>query len=374
MVPVRRKIIFFLESNSFGGTEQVVLNLLRDLDREVWQPVLFHHPGAGIAPLLRGVSELGILAEPVPRFDLGSLPRASMQFMSALRAHRPAIFHAHLTWTLGCRTALVIASFARLDAVIATLHLFTEVTKPRTIVAQRALATRVDRYVCVAQHVAVRLREAFHISPSKLEVVPNGIPVARYTESPNAVLRAQLSQGSQLPIVLTVARLDDRHKGLSWLLKAAALIPKAMFVIVGEGPDREQLQKLACASGVQHRVTFLGFRQDIAELLSCCDLFVLPSLFEGLCLVILEAMAAGKPVVATDIDGIKEVITSGETGLLVPPANAVALAAAIQRLLDDPLLAARLARAGNARVTQEFSSNVMARRMGLIYSQLPAAP
>ena len=364
-----RKVVFFVESKSFGGTEQVVLNLLRSLDHELWQPVLFHHPEPGIAPLLRGASELGIPSESVPRFDRGNL-RAAAHFFRKLRSHGPAIFHAHLTWTLGCRTALFVASFTGTNAVLATLHLFTEVGNPRTILTQRALARRVDRYIGVAQHVAYRLRETFHLSSSKVDVVPNGIPVSDYRVTPNSDLRAQLAQRAVGPIVLTVARLEDRHKGISWLLKAAALVPEAVFVIAGDGPDRERLQKLAADLCLQRRVVFLGFRQDIAELLSCCDAFVLPSLFEGLCLVLLEAMAAGKPVVATDIAGTNEVILPGETGLLVPSANAEALAAAIKRVLHDPSLAARLAAAGSARVASEFSSDVMARRMSQIYDQL----
>lgn len=365
-----RKVVFFVESKSFGGTEQVVLNLLRSLDHRVWQPILFHHPEPGIAPLLQGASELGIPSESVPRFSHGNLPHAAVHFLRKLRSHGPAIFHAHLTWTLGCRTALLVASFSRTNAVLATLHLFTEVGNPRTILTQRALALRVDRYIGVAQHIVYRLRETFHLSSSKVDVVPNGIPVSKYRVTPNTELRAQLTRCGGGPVVLTVARLEDHHKGISWLLRAAALVPEALFVIAGDGPDRERLQKLAVDLCVQHRVVFLGFRQDIAALLSCCDVFVLPSLFEGLCLVILEAMAAGKPVVATDVAGTDDVIISGETGLLVPPANAEALAAAIKRVLQDPLLAARLAAAGNARVVSEFSSDVMARRMNLIYDEL----
>ena len=369
-IPVPRKVVFFVESKSFGGTEQVVLNLLRSLDHKLWQPILFHHPELGIAPLLQGVSELGIPSESVPRFDHGNLPRAAAHFFRKLRSHGPAIFHAHLTWTLGCRTALSVASFTRRNAVLATLHLFTEVDNPRTILTQRALALRVDRYIGVAQHVAQRLRETLHLPASKVDVVPNGIPVSKYRVTTNTELRAQLAPRGAGPIVLTVARLEDCHKGISWLLKAAVLVPEAKFVIAGDGPDRERLQNLAAELCVQHRVVFLGFRRDIAELLSCCDAFVLPSLFEGLCLVLLEAMAAGKPVVATDIAGTNEVIIPDETGLLVPPANAEALAAAIKRVLHDPSLAARLAAAGNTRVTSDFSSDSMARGISLVYDQL----
>jgi glycosyltransferase involved in cell wall biosynthesis len=121
---------------------------------------------------------------------------------------------------------------------------------------------------------------------------------------------------------------------------------------------------------VSDRVVFLGYRQDIPDLLASCDLFVLPSLFEGLPLSILEAMAAGKPVIASAIGGTDEAVLHGETGLLVPPADPTALAAAIHTVLSNPLLARRLAAAGKARVYRTFSAEAMVQRVTQTYEEI----
>ena len=121
---------------------------------------------------------------------------------------------------------------------------------------------------------------------------------------------------------------------------------------------------------MSNRVIFLGYRDDVCDLLSSCDLFVLPSLFEGLPLSVLEAMAAGKPVVATAIGGTDEAVVHGETGLLVPPANPAALAKAMRMVLSDHVMSRRLGAAGRARAHQEFSTETMVQRITKIYGEL----
>jgi glycosyltransferase involved in cell wall biosynthesis len=170
-------------------------------------------------------------------------------------------------------------------------------------------------------------------------------------------------------MVLTVARLEEQ-KGLEHLVEAAALIPDVVFVIAGEGSRRAPLEARAQALGVHDRLVFLGYRQDVPDLLACCTVFVLPSLFEGLPLAVLEAMGAGRPVVATRIGGTDEIITDGYTGLLVPPRDSVALARAIRRVLSDTDLARRLGKAGQRRALYEFSAERMAAQVTHIYDEL----
>jgi len=166
-----------------------------------------------------------------------------------------------------------------------------------------------------------------------------------------------------------VGRLGQ-EKGHQHLLKAATLVPQATFVIAGEGPLRESLEAQAKQLGIDGRVKFLGHREDIQDLLAICDVFVLPSLSEGLPVSVLEAMAASKPVVASAVGGNKEVVIHGETGLLVPPADPTALATAIQSILSDPGFAARLAAAGNERVQKQFSAETMVGKITQIYDEL----
>ena len=292
------------------------------------------------------------------------------QFVRQLRAKRPTVFHAHLTWPLACKFGLMSAVLARVPAVVATEHSFVEFYLDASIyMQQRLLAASLGRYLPVSHDLAQRLRQTLHFPARKIQVIHNGILVEPFNGLADAALRASLNGNSQRPIVLTAARLDAQ-KGHRYLLEAAALVPEAQFVLAGDGPARSSLEERVQALGLGNRVVFLGYRSDIPELLACCDLFVLPSLYEGLPLSVLEAMAAGKPVIASAVGGTDEAVIPGETGLLVPPADPIALATAIRTLLDDPPLAQRLALNGRARVQREFSAERMVQRVTRVYDEL----
>jgi glycosyltransferase involved in cell wall biosynthesis len=169
--------------------------------------------------------------------------------------------------------------------------------------------------------------------------------------------------------VLVVARLDP-DKGHRHLLAAAALLPDVRFVLAGEGPERGALEALASELRIDERVRFLGHRSDIPQLLAACDVMALPSSFEGLPISVLEAMASGTAVVASNIGGVDELVHNNITGLLVESRDAPALARAIRRLVDDPALAARLADAARENVAQEFSASTMARRVAAVYDRV----
>ena len=369
-----RTVAHYLESAEFGGTEQAVLHLLAGLDRRHWRPVLFHHPGPGITPLLKGAENLNVELRSVPRMQgKRSLVTRLPKFIRALRAEHPAIFHAHLHSPIACKDGFIAAALARIPAIVATAQLFVELPMSRFTYAQQQCVSRVvDRYLAVSQEVAMRLRQTFRIPPQKIDVVYNGIPLTPFTEPANTALRTTWTGCTEQPVVLTIARLHQQ-KGLRYLVEAAALVPQATFVLAGDGPERANLEAQAATLGLRSRVLFLGHRQDIADLLANCDLFVLPSLFEGLPLSILEAMAASKPVVASAIGGNDEAVIHGQTGLLVPPAQPAALATAIQAVLSDVTLGQRLAAAGRARVYEQFSAEAMVQRVTHVYEAILAS-
>jgi glycosyltransferase involved in cell wall biosynthesis len=365
-----RTVVHFIDSSAFGGSEQVLLHILAGLDRRRWRPVLFHHPEPGLEPLLEKAHDLQVKLRAVPRMQriwhISRLPT----FVGALRAERPSILHAHLTWPLSCKYGLLAAVMARVPAVVATAQLYVDLAKkPLLRVQPRLIATGVDRYLAVSRAVANQLCNDFGIPASKVKLVNNGIPIAHFNRPPDNALRATLAGATKRPIVLMVGRLDDQ-KGQRYLIEAAPQVPETMFVLVGDGPDQVALEAQARTLGVDKRVLFLGYREDIPDLLSCCDLFVLPSLYEGLPLSVLEAMAAGKPVIASAIGGNDEVITHGEHGLLVPPADPVSLAGAIRTLLSDHTLAQRLAEAGRVRARQKFSVEAMVDGVTRVYEEL----
>jgi glycosyltransferase involved in cell wall biosynthesis len=227
----------------------------------------------------------------------------------------------------------------------------------------------IDRYIAVSNEVRERLCKDLQVSEKKVRIVRNGIRLGIFDQPPDRALRRVLSGDSERPIIFTPARLHSQ-KGHIYLLQAAKELPEAVFVFAGDGPERHRLEEYARQIGVAGRVKFLGHRQDVPQLLANCDLFVLPSLYEGLPLSVLEAMAAGKPVIATAIGGTDEAVVDGVTGLLVRPGDSIGLAAAIRTLLQDGDLAARLADAGKRRVAEDFSSVAMVDRVTEVYDEL----
>jgi glycosyltransferase involved in cell wall biosynthesis len=151
------------------------------------------------------------------------------------------------------------------------------------------------------------------------------------------------------------------------------MVPDTTFVFAGDGPLLDPLQAQARALQLGDRAIFLGYRQDVPELLAACDIFVLPSLFEGYPLSVMEAAAAGRPIIATDVGGTDEVIQSGENGLLVPPADPHALALAIRGLLVDKGRAVRLANAARLRAQTQFSADTMCLKTVAIYEEVLAS-
>jgi glycosyltransferase involved in cell wall biosynthesis len=214
------------------------------------------------------------------------------------------------------------------------------------------------------------LRTALN-SEEKVQVIHNGVSLDCLT-LPTSQMPDAMPVKSDQPFVLTVARLDPQ-KGLAYLLSAATCVPGAMFLVAGDGPERGALEAESRRLGLAERVRFLGHREDVPALLRRCDVFVLPSLFEGLPVSVLEAMGAAKPVVATAISGTDEAVVHGETGFLVAAGDPVALAEAIRQLLADPGLARRFGMAGRARVERQFSSETMADRVSEMYGQVLAS-
>jgi glycosyltransferase involved in cell wall biosynthesis len=364
-------VLHFTDATALGGAERMILTLLAALPRRRWRPVLVHPADPVMAPLAAEALSLGLETRAVGRLHgKRGVPRL-LRFARQVRAARPRVFHAHLSWPGACRHGILAAALAGVPGIVATLQLFTPLPKPRSIVL--ALASRaVQRYIAVSHGAAAAFAEGWAVSQAKIRVIPNAVPVDGFDAGRDPGLRAALTGGRSRPIALTLARLDPQ-KGLPYLVQAAAELPSVQFVLAGEGSERSALEADIRALGLQDRVRLLGQRDDAAALLDACDVFVLPSLFEGLPVSVLEAMAAGKPVVATAVVGTTEAVVDGVTGLLVAPRDPTALARAISRLLGDPPLSRRLGAAGRARVEQHFSADVLARRVSELYDEILGA-
>jgi glycosyltransferase involved in cell wall biosynthesis len=231
----------------------------------------------------------------------------------------------------------------------------------------------VDVVIAISEGVRAALMQA-GVDPFRIRVVPSGIDPERVEAAPGmriATRRAWgIDDGEVLVLVLGVL---ERRKGHAVLLEAArrlgSTVPPVRYVFCGEGGEREALA--AAAEPLGDRVRFAGFQRDVAACLAAADIVALPSLHEGLGVAALEAMAAGQPVVASRVGGLAEVVIPDETGLLVPREDPAALAAALSRLIGDPVARARLGAAGRARVLADYSAVRMAEATLACYSEGP---
>jgi glycosyltransferase involved in cell wall biosynthesis len=364
------EVYYFTDATRYGGAEKSLANLISGLDRRRWRPTLVYHDDGAIHPLLAAARRLEVELWPVPRMPEGLVgARRALKLAAELRRRRPDVFHAQLTWSRSCKFGLAAALLARVPAVLATEHAFVDVAMTRfTRLQMRVLAARVDRYIAVSEYLRQRLTQSFDRPAQKSVVIPNGVDPDSYRATVDADLRACLSACERFRVVLSLSRLDP-EKGLPVLLRALAELPEVQVAIAGDGPQRSELVALADELNIADRVAFLGHRDDVAQLLACCDVFVQPSLNEALPLGPLEAMCAGKPVVASAVGGTPEVVRSEETGVLVPPADPHALAVAIDGVLSDPARAAALAQAGK-RHAASFSIPRMAGAVMALYEHV----
>jgi glycosyltransferase involved in cell wall biosynthesis len=295
-----------------------------------------------VEAIARAIREETLLVHPgVEEFE--SLPVRTVEvdpsvatLTRLLRSVRPRLVHVTDVWP----QALVATRLARVPRLLVTHH--TPELPRRDNVAGRIW----QRLGWAARPEVIYTSEADRErdgrSPS--HVVALGIDVERFASG-----RPALPKREGRPLVGNVARLAPQ-KDHRTLLEAAALMPEADFAIAGEGELRDELERAAGPN-----VRLLGRRSDVPDILASLDVLAFPSLYEGLCLAVIEAQVAGVPVVATAVGGIKETVVDGETGLLVPPQDPEALATAIRRLLEHPTEAARLADEARRRAVDRYS-------------------
>lgn len=300
-------------------------------------------------------------------------PLALGRLIRFMRARR---FDVVQTWIYAADTYGRVAARRAKVPVVVTAEMAVDLWKGRSERAvDRFLSGWTDRVVGNSRAVVDFYREV-GIPPAKLAVIPSGIAD---DEPPPAVDPAQVRREFGLPpdapLALFVGRMAEQ-KGVADLLAAIDILqhvrPDLRTLIVGDGPLRGRLEATARAFRLTEprRALFLGHRSDVPRLLAACDLLVLPSLYEGLPNVVLEAMRFRKPVVATAAPGTTEVVIADETGLLVPLKNPPALAQAIRRVVADPTLARRLGEAGRVRVEAEFGVDRMVARFAELYEAL----
>lgn len=360
--PGRKLRIVHVDSEAgFSGGEVQVFLLLEGLRARGHESLLVCPPGSRCE---REAQARGFETRAVRmRNDLDV--RAVFELWRAFRVSGADLVHLHTgraTWLGG-----LAARLSGLPAL--TTRRMDRRVRPglRTRLIYRVLT---QRAVAISPAVARRLAAA-GVPPERTRTIYSSIdPAAAAPRAGRAALRRAGELGDQTPLLLVLANLVKR-KGVDVLLDAFARLERgAQLWIAGDGPERGALEAQARRLGLSERVRFLGHRDDTGDLLAACDVFAMPSRREGLGVASLEAMAAARPVVASRVGGLAELVVHERTGLLVPPDDERALADALRRLLDDPALRSALGGAGPGRIAEGWLAEQMVADYESLYAEL----
>ena len=367
-------VLTFLTNFLIGGTERQVVNLVRNHDRSRFDVHLACFRFAG--PLLQEIDARAVALSEYPITTLPSLRTLFQQWRLLRYIRSRGIRIVHSFGFYANVFAIPAARLSRADLVMASIR----DTGDHLTRFQKAM----QKWACgAAHHVLVNAQAVRTVlieqgyDPARISVIRNGIDVSRFgNDAKSTAIRTALGFPRDASVVAVFARLN-RLKGIEYFLEAAKELGQrfedARFLIVGDSISeayRAELEKGARDLGLGARVVFTGFRSDIPELLREVSVSVLPSLAEGLSNVILEAMAAGVPVVATAVGGTSEIVEDGVSGLLVPPRDANALVRAIGALLADPERRRSIGLSGRQRVSARFSLEATVLETEKLYEQL----
>jgi len=374
-------IIWMIDSLGPGGAEQLmpaVLKHLMDAGFNIRVCALQVRLGNPIASELE---RIGIPVDFVPVPNLRD-PLNIIRVLTYLRFHKPQIVHTQLEFSdvLGTLGAKILGIPS-----VSTLHTLDSFAEKRSSSSWRLrirwfiLRMFSDRIIAVSEKTRIHHLQSGKLGPDKVITLYNGIDISRF-KNKDQYQRTKIRQELNIPIdsliIITVAVLRE-PKGIQNMISAFPVIleqvPNAHYLIVGDGPYAESLQDLVTALAIQDHVTFAGHRTDIPALLACSDLFVLPTLKDALPTVIIEALAAEKPIVASDIGGVPEIIENKVNGLLVQPGDLSSLSTACLSLIKNSEQTRQIILAGSNIVQQKFSIDVQIEKLSTLYEELLAS-
>jgi glycosyltransferase involved in cell wall biosynthesis len=351
-----------------GGAQEHVFNLVARLDHDFYDvSIVSLSPGSAVRKLQRAGFDVTVIDEPDDAIATGILAA----YLADIRAD---VIHNHMyrAEVVGTKAAIALATAGhRRPWVLSTVH-SSRVRPCEDQEELRKLTPSMDRLIVVSRAIDRKVTEEGRVGARRV-LIYNGVDLERYDhQEPCCTLRDEYGMEPGSPIVGVVGRLE-LEKGHPTLLEAwphvLRALPDAYLVVVGEGSRQAALHQIASEQGIERHVIFTGRRDDIPAVTAAFDVAVLPSYREAQGLTILEAMALSRPVVASNVGGIPEMIEDGVTGLLVPPHDPVALAAAIVRVLRDHPLADMLGRAGHDLVHDRFCVQLMVNAVQELYDE-----
>ncbi len=372
-----RKLLVVSDEMEVGGSQRQIAYLLGGIDRTRWQPELlfFRNP----SHLVDELRAQGIVVHHLPkqgRLDLGFI----LAYASLLRRNRYELVHAFsLTAELWTLVARLLAWPARKPLLVSSVR-GLYLTEPDWFWRiKRRIFKGSAAIIANAKAGAAAAATRSGVARERFDVIPNGIlPIAPVAEDQRQALRASLDLPAGRTLALFVGRLVVQ-KNVPCLLRAMSRLPAAArpyLVMAGDGPLRSEIEAQRLQLNLQDDVHLLGERTDARKLMGAADFLVLPSAYEGMSNVVMEAMASGCPVLASDVGGNPELVEDGLTGLLFPSDDDAALAQCLERLASDPALRARLSAQALQRMQTRYSVDSLVSSTMAVYDRclLPARP
>jgi sugar transferase (PEP-CTERM/EpsH1 system associated) len=345
-----------------GGLERVVISLIEKLDPEKYRNVLFCLGDGG--SLVEEVTARGVSVYPLHKRDGVDYP-LFIRLARLLRREKIDIVHCHNSGPLVYGT--VAARLARAAGVVYTAHGRYSSSRLGKVMFRRG--GLVDRVVCVSEDARQIAIEKGGLAPSRVETLINGVDMDRFADRGEPPPELPVGKPS-IGIVARLTAVKDHQNLFRAFAGLLPSYPEARLFVVGDGELRAELENDVKGLGISANVNFLGNRSDVPHLLAGFDLFVLSSYSEGLSITLLEAMAAGLPIVATDVGGNPEVVEHGITGKIVPVRDPGALTDAFKWMIEHPAEAGKMGERGHDRVQRDFSISAMIGGYERIYGEL----
>ncbi|MCW3051023.1 MAG: glycosyl transferase group 1 [Chthonomonadales bacterium] len=375
--PDRLRVAYLTESYEMGGVERSTALLIQHLDRTQFDPILICSDDPAVSPMVEGVEANGALAVRTSLLSLfqGHSTRARLRGLRQLFLElKIDILHMQILGGNAGRICVLAARLAKIPIVIITVRGTAQgADSPLRRQVNRLFDRMVNRYTTASEQNRQSQISDIGRDPNRVRTIYNAIDVLPYRETiPTAAARAHLSLPTSGPVIGTIGRLDTQ-KGIEYFLAMAAnlhnRVPEAHFLIVGDGAKRAEYEELTRQYQLEACVTFTGYRTDIPHCIAAMDVFVLASVLEPFGLVLAEAMMMERPVVATRIGGIPEVVEDGVTGALVPAYDGDALAEKVFHYLQNPDLAAAHGKTGRAHVLKRFSIERLMQEIHALYRE-----
>jgi glycosyltransferase involved in cell wall biosynthesis len=369
-----RKVFYLVDSLNVGGTESQAVELALRIPAAGYDVTLGCLRAQG--PLLERLQGTAVVLREFHPTGGVDTPAGTYQLLRLswfLRREKFDIVHTHDLWSnlLGVPAAWLAGVPAIVSSRRDLAHLEWYQGK------RRVWLRRIQNLSSAVLANATPIRDALiaedGFAPGKVRVIHNGVDIERFHTSQESRDRLFPGVGDGKLVVL-VGNLHSNVKGHPWLIASAPAVirefPSTRFVLAGDGEQRASFEEQVAKLGLEQNFLFLGRRADVPEILSCCDIAVLPSRAEGLPNAVLEYMAAGLPTIVSRVGGNAELVEDGVRGLLVPPEDSPALSAALLRLLRDPGLARQMAQRGHEFTVRNFSFERLVREVDALYSEL----